>query len=156
MTKLNIDKILSQAQLGISKWELDNITWSDRATDPKTLIAFLIRIKELSAIKKPSKEQRKELEILQELSSDLDQEECIALVSGNDEITKQLFIEQLARTGAIEILTSGRIKFDTMYAMCKLTPNDFILVAKRTQDLIKSIQEFVIQGETLSNDMGGV
>jgi hypothetical protein len=39
--------------------------------------------------------------------------------------------------------------------MCKLSPSDFIITAKRTQDLINSIHELVIQGETLSSDVAG-
>ena len=42
-----------------------------------------------------------------------------------------------------------------MNAMCKLSPNDFILAAKRSQDIINSIRELVIQGETLSDDVAG-
>jgi hypothetical protein len=39
--------------------------------------------------------------------------------------------------------------------MCRLSPEDFILTSKRTQDLISSIQELVIKGETLSDEMAG-
>jgi hypothetical protein len=42
-----------------------------------------------------------------------------------------------------------------MNTACKLSPNDFILCAKRTQDLINAIQGLVIKGETLSSDVAG-
>jgi len=76
-------------------------------------------------------------------------------LSNDDEVVQQNFIEALARQSALEVLTNGRVGFDTMTITCKLSPTDFILTAKRTQDLISAIQELVIQGETLSNDVAG-
>lgn len=154
-TKLNIDKILKSYTSGPNKWELDNITWYDRASNPKTLYEFLTRIQELDKKSKPSLEESNELEILLELAEDLDEDECIALLSNDDEIVKQSFIENLARTSALEVLTNERISYETMNIMCKLSPTDFILTSKRTQDLINSIHELVIQGETLSKDVAG-
>jgi hypothetical protein len=155
MKKLDIDNILSTAQLGLSRWELDNIKWSDRASNPKTLFEFLTRIKTLELLEDPDEEELQELEILSELADDLDEQECIELLSNDDEIIQQHFIESLARQSALEVLSNGRVGFDTMTITCKLSPNDFILTAKRTQDLINAIQELVIQGETLSNDVAG-
>jgi hypothetical protein len=153
--ELDIDSILSKAQLGISRWELDNIKWSDRASNPKTLFDFLSRIQELESLEKLTDLETQELEILVDLSNDLDEEECVNLLSNDDEVVQQNFIESLARQSALEVLTNGRVGFDTMTITCKLSPTDFILTAKRTQDLISAIQELVIQGETLSNDVAG-
>ena len=153
--ELDIDGILSKAQLGISRWELDNIKWSDRASNPKTLFDFLTRIQELESLEKLTDLETQELEILVDLSNDLDEEECVNLLSNDDEVVQQNFIESLARQSALEVLTNGRVGFDTMTITCKLSPTDFILTAKRTQDLISAIQELVIQGETLSNDVAG-
>ena len=153
--ELDIDSILSKAQLGISRWELDNIKWSDRASNPKTLFDFLTRIQELESLEKLTDLETQELEILVDLSNDLDEEECVNLLSNDDEVVQQNFIEALARQSALEVLTNGRVGFDTMTITCKLSPTDFILTAKRTQDLISAIQELVIQGETLSNDVAG-
>jgi hypothetical protein len=155
MKKLDIDSILSKAQLGLSRWELDNITWNDRASNPKTLYEFLTRIQELESLEEPSELELQELEILSELANDLDEQECVELLSNDDEVVQQNFIESLARQSALEVLTGGRVSFETMTTTCKLSPSDFILTAKRTQDLISAIQELVIQGETLSNDVAG-
>ena len=155
MKKLDIDSILSKAQLGLSRWELDNITWNDRASNPKTLYEFLTRIQELESLEEPSELELQELEILSELANDLDEQECVELLSNDDEVVQQNFIESLARQSALEVLTGGRVSFETMTTTCKLSPSDFILTAKRTQDLISAIQELVIQGETQSNDVAG-
>jgi len=155
MKKLDIDFVLSQASTGPSRWELDNIVYNDRITNPETLLAFLKRIQSLRAEQQSSNEKSTELSILEELAEDLDQDECIELLRKDDDIVQQNFIENLARRGAIEVLCKERVSEETMYMTCKLSPSDFILTAKRTQDLINSIRELVIQGETLSKDVAG-
>ena len=149
--KLNIDKILKSAQM--SRWELDNITWADRSTNPASLLSFLKRIKELQVSTNPL--ELAELKILEELASEMDEDECIELLNLDEDQSRQLFIENLARISAIEIITKERASFESMSTMCKLPPQDFILTAKRTQDLINSIHELVIQGETLSKEVAG-
>lgn len=153
--KLNIDKILNSYSTGPNRWELDNIVWYDRSTNPKTMYEFLSRIKELQLKSKCSKEELRELEILQDLSEDLNEEDCLNLLSDDEELCRETFIEGLARKSALEVLTNERVSYDTMNLMCKLSPTDFILTSKRTQDLINSIHELVIQGETLSKDVAG-
>ena len=155
MTKLNVDYILSQIPVGPSRWELDNIVYNDRTTNPATLLSFLNRLQVLRAEYKPSEEKAAELSILEELAEDLDQDDCVELLSKDDEIVRQTFIENLARRGAIEVLCNDKVSAETMNMTCKLSPSDFILTAKRTQDLINSIRELVIQGETLSKDVAG-
>jgi hypothetical protein len=155
MKKIDVEQLISQAHVGLSRWELDNITWHERTTDSGVLLAFLKRIKELRELENISQEQTSELDILEELANDLDPTECAQLLDNDDDIAQQNFIEKLARIGAIEVLTNERISFETMTTTCKLSPNDFILCAKRTQDLINSIRELVIQGETLSDDVAG-
>ena len=153
--KLNTEKLLTLASAGTSRWELDNITWHDRASNPETLISFLERISLLESLEERTSREERELDSLIDLANDLDEEECVQLLSNDDEIVQQTFIENLSRTSALEVLTNDRISFETMNTMCKLSPSDFILTAKRTQDLINSIHELVIQGETLSSDVAG-
>jgi hypothetical protein len=153
--KLNIDRILSQSQVGLSRWELDNIVWNDRTSNPATLLDFLSRINYLQELEELDANQNKELDILIDLANNLDEDECIELLSDDDELAQQRFIETLARQSAIEVLTDAKVSFETMNTTCKLSPNDFILCAKRTQDLISAIHELVIQGETLSSDVAG-
>jgi hypothetical protein len=155
MTKLNIDYILSQVPAGPSRWELDNIVYNDRATNPATLLAFLTRIQVLRNESEPTESMAAELTILEKLAEELDQDECLELLVNDDEIVRQNFIENLARRGAIEVLCKDKVSTETMSMTCKLNPRDFILTAKRTQDLINSIRELVIQGETLSEDVAG-
>ena len=152
---IDIDKILSLAQQGPSKWELDNITYNDRTTNPETLLAFLTRLKHLSVQASLTDYEAQELKILNSLAKDLNEDECIELLSNDDEVVQQTVIETLARTSALEVLTNDKVSFETMNTMCKLSPSDFILTSKRTQDLINSIHELVIQGETLSKDVAG-
>ena len=153
--KLNTEKLLTLASAGISRWELDNITWHDRASNPETLTLFLERISFLENLEDRTSKEDRELDSLIDLANELDEDECVQLLSNDDEIVQQAFIENLARTSALEVLTNSGISYETMNTMCKLSPSDFILTAKRTQDLINSIHELVVQGETLSSDVAG-
>ena len=154
MKTTQIKNILSKLVDSPSKWELDSIIYHDRTSNAKTLAKFLTRIQDLQALKtKATAGEQQELEYLLALLDDLDADECLELADRTDEDDKNAFIEDLARTGAIEILTSGRILFETMNTACKLSPNDFILCAKRAQDLINAIQGMVIKSEDLSSDV---
>ncbi len=153
--KINIDYLLEVANKGPSKWELDTIIWHDRTTDPKCLVEFLTKINSLEQKTEKTDFEQKEYDILVELANDLNEEECLELLSDNDEIVQQNFIESLARASALEVLTRDKVSLETMSLMCKLNPSDFILTSKRTQDIINNVHELVIQGETLSNDVAG-
>jgi hypothetical protein len=156
MKTTQIKTILSKLVNSPSKWELDSIIYHDRTSNAKTLTKFLTRIQELQALKsKATTDEKQELDYLLELLEELDEDECLEIVNQSDEDNKIAFIEDLARISAIEILTGGRIGFDTMNTACKLSPTDFILCAKRTQDLINAVQGLVIKGETLSMDVAG-
>lgn len=151
----NIEKIILKTNKSPKKWELDELVYFDRETNPDTLLKFFNRIQELKNNKSLSDEEKIELKHLTELLSDMDEKECIKLLNSSEEESKTAFIENLARTSAIELLTNGKIGFDSMNTACKLSPNDFILCAKRTQDLLTAIQGLVIKGETLSKDIAG-
>ena len=156
MKTTQIKNILSKLSTTPSKWELDSIIYHDRTSNAKTLTKFLTRIQDLQALKtKATAGEQQELDYLLALLEDLDADECLELSDQTDDDNKNTFIEDLARTSAIEILTSGRIGFETMNTACKLPPNDFILCAKRTQDLINAVQGLVVKGETLSMDVAG-
>lgn len=151
-----IDNLLKLKKTIISKWELDNIIYWDRTSNPTTLLSFLNKTKDLSIIKNPDPEEHLMLQYHLDILEDLNQEECYSLLNDNDEDEiKNRYIENLARTCAIETLTSGKISFESMNTACKLSPNDFISCAKRTQDLITAIHGLVIKGETLSKDVAG-
>ena len=156
MKTTQIKNILFKLNTAPSKWELDSIIYHDRTSNVKTLAKFLTRIQDLQVLKtKATTEEKQELDCLLALLEDLDEDECLELADQTDEDNKTSFIEDLARTSAIEILTGGRIGFETMNTACKLSPNDFILCAKRTQDLINAVQGLVVKGETLSMDVAG-
>ena len=156
MKTTQIKNILSKLNTAPSKWELDSVVYYDRTSNPATLAAFLTRIQDLQSLKtKAGINEQQELAHLLELLEDLEEEDCLELIDRTEEDHKNSFIEDLARTSAIEILTGGKINFETMNTACKLSPNDFILCAKRTQDLINAVQGLVVKGETLSMDVAG-
>lgn len=151
-----IKNLISKIKTGPSKWELDEIVYYDRGTNPQTMAKFLNRIQELnSKSKNLEQDEKQELDYLLELLEEIDESEVEELINRTEEEAKNSFIEDLARKSAIEVLTNGKLGYDTMTTACKLSPNDFILCAKRTQDLITAIQGLVIKGETLSEDVAG-
>lgn len=155
MKTKDIEKLLSLAINCPSKWELDNIIWVDRLSDKKVLVDFLKRIAHLNNNHQKDQSETQELEFLEELLEDMDLSECAQLLNVSDEDAKNTFIESLARMSAIESLCRGRMSPETMNLACKLSPNDFILCAKRTQDIMNAIHGLVIKGETLSKDVAG-
>ena len=156
MKLTQIKNVLPKIVAGPSKWELDSIIYYDRTSNLASLAKFLTRIQDLQTLKtKATAEEKQELGYLVELLEELDEEECLELLGSSAEDHKTSFIENLARTSAIEILTGGKISYESMNTACKLSPTDFILCAKRTQDLINAIQGLVIKGETLSMDVAG-
>ena len=150
-----IKDVLSSINLSPSKWELDTIIWYDRLSNPKTLVGFLNRIQELESIKELSTNEQQELDHLLELLEEIEESDIEDIVNITEEAARDTFIEDLAKVSAIEVITGGKLSFETMNTACKLSPNDFILCAKRTQDLLNSIQGLVIKGETLSKDVAG-
>jgi hypothetical protein len=155
MKTTQIKDILSSIILGPSKWELDTITWYDRLSNPSTLANFLTRIQDLQAVKKRQADQQQELDHLLELLENMEDSDIADLINQSEEDARDSFIENLAKVSAIEVITGGKLSYETMNTACKLSPNDFILCAKRTQDLLNSIQGLVIKGETLSKDVAG-
>ena len=155
MKLTQINNILSKLVTTPSKWELDSVIYHDRTSNPATLFAFLTRITEIQENDATTLSEQQELTALVELLEELDEDECLELLDRTDDECKDVFIENLSRNSAIEILTGGKISFDSMNTACKLSPNDFILCAKRTQDLINAVQGLVIKGETLSMDVAG-
>lgn len=150
-----IQKILTKTISAPKKWELDEIVYGDRDNNPKTLLAFFNRIQTLADKSDLTDSEKIEYNYLTELLIDMDEEECFGILNPTEEESKLSYIENLARTSAIEILTNGKMNFSTMKTACKLSPNDFIICAKRTQDLLTAIQGLVIKGETLSKDIAG-
>jgi hypothetical protein len=146
-----IDDVISRLKLGPSKWELDTIIWHDRLSNPETLVNFLIQIQVLS----DKNIQSQELTHLLELLDEMEESDINELIERSEEDARDAFIENLAKKSALEVMTLGRMELETLNTSCKLSPNDFILCAKRTQDLLNTISGLVIKGESLSEDVAG-
>jgi len=152
---MNLDEalnLLSKIKNNPSKWELETIIWNDRNNNPETLKKLLLRLNELNQGMRTEDEER-EYSFLLEIIEDMDKYECEILLSNTDTVVRDTFIEDLARKCAIETLALGKISVNLLNLCCKLSPNDFILCAKRTQDLIDAIHGLVIKGENLSRDI---
>ncbi len=148
-----INELLEKIKLGPSKWELDNVVYHDRGANPKTLFEFLTRIKTLEGSSNRTPVEERELKNLLELLDEMEESDLFDVCYQTDDDARENFIEDLARSSAIQVLTNGKMDYETMNTACKLSPNDFILCAKRTQELINAIRGLVIKGEMLSQDV---
>ena len=146
-----IAEVLSKIKTGPSKWELDTIVWYDRLSNPDTFVKFLNRIQELS----DQSSNSQELVYLLELLDEMDDSDVNDIINYSEKDAHNHFIEELAKRSAINVIANGKLAEETLNTSCKLSPNDFILCAKRTQDLLVAIQGLVIKGETLSKDVAG-
>ena len=155
MKSEQIKDVLASIKSGTSKWELDTIVWYDRLTNQYSLVKFLTRIEELQMLDQKTSAEQQELIYLIELLDDMDESDVVELLSRSHEDARDAFIEHLSKVSAIELLSNGRLSTETLTTSCKLSPNDFILCSKRTQDLLTAIQGLVIKGETLSKDVAG-
>lgn len=148
-----IGELLEKIKLGPSKWELDNLIYHDRYSNPETLAAFLQRIKVLESSTDKTSQEEREFKNLVELLDEMEEADVFDICYQTEDDAKDSYIEQLARLSAIQVLTDGKMDYEVMNTACKLSPNDFILCAKRTQELINSIRGLVIKGEALSQDI---
>ena len=148
-----IEELLAKIKLGPSKWELDNVVYHDRHQNPETLSTFLNRIQELGSNSNKTSKEEKELKNLTELLDEIEEADIFDACYQSEDDAKETFIENIARMSAIQVLTNGKMDYEVMNTACKLSPNDFILCAKRTQELINSIRGLVIKGEMLSQDV---
>jgi hypothetical protein len=148
-----INELLEKIKTGPSKWELDNVVYHDRGSNPEALFRFLTRIKTLegSSVRTPAEER--ELKNLLELLDEMEESDLFDVCYQTEDDARDNFLEDLARSSAIQVLTNGKMDYETMNTACKLSPNDFILCAKRTQELINAIRGLVIKGEMLSQDV---
>lgn len=151
----DVNKILTRLYTGPTKWELDNIIYSDRTINKSTLESFLLKIQTLENKEDLSLNEKVELKYLKELLDELEDEDIDNLINQEEDESIDTFIETLARKSALESLTMGRLNYNTLDIACRLSPNEFILCAKRTQDLMNSIQGLVVKGENLSKDVAG-
>jgi uncharacterized protein YjgD (DUF1641 family) len=148
-----INEILPKIKLGPSRWLLDNVLYHDRTSNPETLFNFLNRIKQLESAASKTSSEEQELVHLVDLLDEMEEADVFDICYQTEDDSKENFIEELARVSAIQVLTNGKMDFETMNTACKLSPNDFILCAKRTQEIINSIRGLVIKGETLSQNI---
>lgn len=148
-----INEILEKLKLGPSKWELDNVVYHDRGSNPETLAEFLNRIKELEGRSVRNSSEENELKNLLEILDEMEETDVFDACYQTEDDAKESYIENLARISAIQVLTNGKMDYETMNTACKFSPNDFILCAKRTQEIINAIRGLVIKGETLSQDV---
>ena len=77
------------------------------------------------------------------------------LHNGDEETVRMSIIEKYSRIGSVELLINGVYTKETYTTITNLPIEDFQLVTKRVQELIKIAQSVTTQDDTVSESTPG-
>jgi hypothetical protein len=138
-----------------SEYELEHIVWVGIEYDKEKLIRFFDRYQQLKLIPK-THDSQEELEIMENILKSHNSENLRKLQQNDFEYCRWATIEKLSRTAAIEILLEGRYSKETFTTISNLPVNDFKLIMKRTKELIKVINDTIIESDIDTSTIPGV
>ena len=119
------------------------------------MIRFFDRYQQLKLIPK-THDSQEELEIMENILKSHNSENLRKLQQNDFEYCRWATIEKLSRTAAIEILLEGRYSKETFTTISNLPVNDFKLIMKRTKELIKVINDTIIESDIDTSTIPGV
>jgi len=138
-----------------SKYELYYIKWNGIGFDKDKLIKFIRRVKFLKITSIFYKEHREELNILNEIYKTYNEKTLIGLLNNDELISRNGLIEKWARIGAIDILLTNTYSRSTYTVISNLPHQDYQLVLKRIEELVKIGQNLTHQSDIISKDIPG-
>ena len=127
--------------------------WNGIDFDKDKLIKFVKRIRLLSFTSIFYFPHKEELKQLKKIKEQYDINILKGLLNNDETISKNAFIEKWARIGAIDILLNNTFSRQTYISIINLPRNDYQLVMKRIDELIKVAQTTTYQTETISKDI---
>lgn len=139
-----------------SKYVLYHITWNGIGFDKEKLIQFIKRIKFLRVVSIFSKSHKEELKILNEIYSMYDEKILNGLLSNDEKISKNGFIEKWSRIGAIDILLNGVYNRNTFTVISNLPIEDYQLICKRIEELVNYGRNITYQQDKITNNTPGL
>lgn len=139
----------------LSEYELRHIVWVGIEYDKEKLISFFDRYQQLKSIPK-THDSQEELEIMEIILNSHNPENLQKLQQNDFEYCRWATIEKLSRLAAVEILLDGKYSKETFSTASNLPVNDFKLIMKRTKELIKTINDTIIESDVDSSTIPGV
>ena len=138
-----------------SLYELLYIKWSGIDYDREKLNRFILNLKVyrfLSVFSSKFKDQYRKLKVIHGM---YDKVKLEKLHNGDEETIRMSIIEKYSRIGSVELLINGVYTKETYTIITNLPIEDFQLVTKRVQELIKIAQSVTTQDDTVSESTPG-
>ena len=138
-----------------SLYELLYIKWSGIDYDREKLNSFILNLKVyriLSIFSSKFKDQYRKLKVIHGM---YDMVKLEKLHNGDEETIRMSIIEKYSRIGSVELLINGVYTKETYTTITNLPIEDFQLVTKRVQELIKIAQSVTTQDDTVSESTPG-
>ena len=138
-----------------SLYELLYIKWSGIDYDRDKLNRFILNLKVyrfLSIFSSKFKDQYRKLKVIHGM---YDKVKLEKLHNGDEETIRMSVIEKYSRIGSVELLINGVYTKETYTTITNLPIEDFQLVTKRVQELIKIAQSVTTQDDTVSESTPG-
>jgi len=138
-----------------SLYELLYLKWSGIDYDREKLNRFILNLKVyrfLSVFSSKFKDQYRKLKVIHGM---YDKVKLEKLHNGDEETIRVSVIEKYSRIGSVELLINGVYTKETYTTITNLPIEDFQLVTKRVQELIKIAQSVTTQDDTVSESTPG-
>ena len=138
-----------------SLYELLYLKWSGIDYDREKLNRFILNLKVyrfLSIFSSKFKDQYRKLKVIHGM---YDKVKLEKLHNGDEETIRMSIIEKYSRIGSVELLINGVYTKETYTTITNLPIEDFQLVTKRVQELIKIAQSVTTQDDTVSESTPG-
>ena len=137
-----------------SLYEAFYILWNGIEFDKEKLIKFIKRlnlVKFLSFIPR----YRKEYITLIEVFNSYDKAVLDGLMNNDEEINRMAIIEKYARIGALDIAIHQVFSRETYRIISNLPTEDYKLILRRIDELVKIAQTTTYQGDNLTSNIPG-
>ena len=139
----------------LSEYELKNIVWIGIEYDKEKLINFFDKYNQLIYTPKTI-DSLEEISIMDRILDSHDRENLQKLLRNDSEYSRWATIEKYSRRAAVEILLDGKYSKETFSIVSNLPTVDFKLVMKRTKELIRTINESIIESDIDITKIPGV
>lgn len=138
-----------------SEYELKNITWIGIDYDKEKLIEFIDRLKELKTLPKTNKIEH-EIRIMEDIFNLYDDKDLQKLCQNDLEYSRWATIEKYSRKVSTDILLDGKYSKEIFNVISNLPLVDFKLIMKRSQELIKVINNAIMDSDVDTSKIPGV
>ena len=138
-----------------SKYELYYIKWNGINFDKEKLIKFIRRVNLLKLTSFFYRPHKQELIILKEIFESYNHNTLLGLLNNDETISRNGLIEKWSRIAAIDILLTNTYSRSTYTVISNLPIQDYQLIMKRIEELIKIGQNIRHQSDNISKDIPG-